>query len=350
MLAIKSGLEMNDLSLKIDSLSIDVYEDSPTSLSFSETSSPMSLRSVTNQTSLDHYKSTFIYVISNQVYADKNMYKIGKHTGSRKGLLRRYKTYLIDPIIYLLFPTGSSTQDETNILSRLSNYRMGTSEFVQLDLDRVTECIEKYFRTKYKRNPCVKLGYTKGLVCENVILDLETKILQNSKCMFFPNFNFSRRDDCLESVAIWWEQKQIFHMNVRSVHDLFSKIQEDQMNCLIEFMRSFFIRFEKQNSYLYLNQFEKNGWSEFLKYSMEVLFSYHQTVTVTRKEFLKKESFHERVIFVRQDDTPLDLVLTKAQQVEVCLVMEDQNVYSVNDIEMDANSFENLVYYFFYVF
>lgn len=332
MLSEDAFLEWSDLSRGIDNLSIKSTKNIG--------------RKFHNP---EQYKSTFIYVISNQVYADKNMYKIGKHTGSKKGLIKRYKTYLIDPILYILYPTGESSLDETNILSRVAKYRLGTSEFVQLELDKIIDLIEIYFRMKYKRNPCVKLGYTKGLVCENVLLDFESKYLQNEKCFFFPNFNFTNSNDCLESVLIRWRDKDIFHLHLGSVHEILSSFG-DKESLLVDFMRSFFISFEKSNSYLYFNKFQEHGWIEFIQFTMQVLFSYQHSRMITRKEFLKKESFHERVLFILEDETPMDLVLVKAQQVEICLIMEDKNYCSLIDIEIDSKLFENIIYYFFYVF
>jgi hypothetical protein len=306
-------------------------------------------RLVESSPSSDRYRSTFIYVISNQVYADKNMFKIGKHTGSKKGLLRRYKTYLIDPILYILFPTGAQSQDESILLSRLSKYRIGTSEFVQLSLDQITSTIEGYFRSKYKRNPSVKFKYCKGLVCENVLLDLDEKTLQNEKCYFFPNFNFDRSDDCLDSVSIRWQNKEIFLIQIHYVHR-FLEYLDYKESLIKEFMRCFFIQFDKQNSYLYLNSFVENGWTEFIQYTMEVLFSYNKCCKISRKDFLKKESFHERIIMIERDETPLEYVLTKAQQVECCLVIEDKNVYSIEDKEIDNSLLEHLIYYYLYIF
>lgn len=297
----------------------------------------------------DKFRSTFIYVISNQVYADQNMFKIGKHTGSKKGLIRRYKTYLIDPILYILFPTGTQSHDESVLLSRLSKYRIGTSEFVHLSLDQITSTIEGYFRSKYKRNPSVKLKYCKGLVCENVLLDLEEKTLQDEKCYFFPNFNFERMNDCLESVSIRWKSKEIFLIQIQTVHHLLAYLDSKE-TFLTEFMRCFFIQFDKQNSYLYLNSFVENGWTEFIQYAMEVLFSYNKCCKISRKEFIKKESFHERMIMIERDETPLEYVLAKAQQVECCLVIEDKNIYSIEDKQINVSLLENLIYYYLYIF
>jgi hypothetical protein len=332
-------------TLYSDNLEIESMMDR---ITIDEDNSPSDLL-VESTPSSDRYRSTFIYVISNQVYSDKNMFKIGKHTGSKKDLLRRYKTYLIDPILYILFPTGTQSQDESILLSRLSKYRIGTSEFVQLNLDQITSIIEGYFRSKYKRNPCIKFKYCKGLVCHNVLLDLEEKTLQNEKCYFFPNFNFDRSDDCLDSVSIRWQNKEIFLIQIHYVHR-FLEYLDYKESLLKEFMRCFFIQFEKQNSYLYLNHFIENGWTDFFQYTMQVLFSYNKSCRITRKEFINKETFHERLIILQKDDTPLEYVLTKAQQVQCCLVIEDKNIYSIEDKQINAPMFENLIYYYLYIF
>lgn len=295
------------------------------------------------------FRSTFIYIISNKVYSDQNMFKIGKHTGSKKGLIRRYKTYLIDPVIYLFFATGTSTQDENILLQRLSNYRVGSSEFIQLELETLIHHVQCYYKQKYIRNPCIKLDYPKALVCEGVILDLENKKLQNEKCIFFPNLNLERYDHCLDNVSMVWQNKEIFNIRVSWVQSFLDQFESKEI-LIHEFIRCFMIQFEKMNSYLYLHSFLDNGWVEFFKYAMEVLFSYQKFQIISRKDFLNKESFHERLIFVKKDDTPLEFVLTKAQLVNVCLIFEDQNNYSIIDTPMDPAYYEHLIYYFFYLF
>jgi hypothetical protein len=302
------------------------------------------------------FESTFIYVISNSVYSGQNMYKIGKHTGSKKSLIKRYKTYLIDPVVYLLFPTGTSSSDESSILSRLLNYRVGTSEFVKLDLETILDTIENFYSEKYKRIPCVKLEYTKSLVSgmlitdSRVVLDFQEKTIQNKKCSFFPNLKIhDHNQNCLDTVTIVWENKQLFELKIRLIQTLFEYLQ-DKQSLLVDFMHCFFIRFEKKNSYLYLNEFSEDGWSMFLVHTMKVLYSHHRYSVISRKELLKKESFHERVIFVKKDETPLDLVLTKAQQIQTCLVIEDKNIYSIHETEIGQNLINDLIYYFFYIF
>jgi hypothetical protein len=310
---------------------------------------------------IDHVKSTFIYIISNALYSSQNMFKIGKHTGSKKGLIRRYKTYLIEPIVHFFFPSGAISEDEGALLSRLSNFRVGNSEFVKIDLESLTRVVESYFKNKYRRSPSVKLPYPKALVCENVLLDFEEKVLQKDKCFFFPNFDFSRVNNCLDSISIRWQEKEIFFVPMYQLQqEIFCSIHTEY---LMDFMKCFMIRFDKMNSYLYIHDKKENGWIEFLKYAMEVLFSYNTQITISRKEFLKKESFHERILFVSKDQTggsitehltPLDLILVKAQHVETCIVFEDDSMQDssycyLKDIEIDEKYYEPLIYYFFYL-
>jgi hypothetical protein len=286
----------------------------------------------------DNFSFTYIYVISNKVYSDHYMYKIGKHTGTKKKLIKRYKTYLIEPIVYLFFPTHTPLKDECAILARLAKYRIGNSEFVKLDLDQVMFMIRQYFKQKYARRPSVSLSYASALVTKNVILNLEEKTLQGDKC------NFIRK---IDSITIVWQNKEIFQIGLQMCESFLNFPNVELFN---EFMKCFLIQFNKPHSYLYIQNFLNDGWIEFFKYGMEVLFSYCSCCLITRNEFLIKETFHERIIFIRRDETPMEIVLEKAQLVQTCLVFEDSNFYSIVDKEVDTEAYESLIYYFFYLF
>ena len=156
---------------------------------------------------------TFIYIVSNDIYSERNMYKIGKHKGTKKMLIKRYKTYLIDPIVYFFFPTGTVSQDEVNLLDRFSKFRMGTSEFLQIPIDKLIENVQIYFKHKYQRCPTVQIPYHRCLythletlsTCREfgtgqILYDFFSKNVQLKKCFFYPYLEYHDPSNCLKSL------------------------------------------------------------------------------------------------------------------------------------------------------
>lgn len=294
---------------------------------------------------------TFIYIVSNHIYAEKNMYKIGKHKGTKKMLIKRYKTYLIDPIVYFFFPTGTVSSDETTLLSRFSKFRMGSSEFLQMPIDKLLDGVYLYFKTKYHRTPSVHIPYHRCLFQEN-LYDFVDKKIQMSidksvyrKCEFFPYLNFSDVSNCLKRVEIGMENMKIFDLD-------FSKMDIDfLMNVnVVDFIRCFMIEFDRKNFILYLDRFVEKGLNDFLVEAMKQMYGYHSFKVMTRREFLLKESFPERLIVIRRSDEPMEILLEKIQWLECCVLIEDKNIYSVENREICSYiSFEDLFYYFLYV-
>ena len=68
--------------------------------------------------------TTAIYVISTLDEFKKNTFKIGKHRGSQQKLLSRYKTYLVNPIIFYYHPVINYSIIENKIKKKLKNYRI----------------------------------------------------------------------------------------------------------------------------------------------------------------------------------------------------------------------------------
>jgi hypothetical protein len=87
-----------------------------------------------------------LYVISTIEKAESDFYKVGKHSGTQRALISRYKTYLINPIIYFYIPHDTVDEFETEILSELSEYRIhdndgGDTEWVKLPLEKLLTII-----------------------------------------------------------------------------------------------------------------------------------------------------------------------------------------------------------------
>jgi hypothetical protein len=344
--------ELEDLDLSSD--------ESPTSTSVSTDKHP----------SLE--QMTFIYIVSNQIYSQNHMYKIGKHKGTKKMLIKRYKTYLIDPIVYFFFPTGTVSLDEAALLDRFSKFRMGTSEFLQMPIEKLLDGVQLYFKTKYQRNPSVQIPYHRCMMQQEVYDLVEKRIMFNGvgsdgvpvrghykKCGFFPYLDFSNPNDCLKRVEMICEGKQIFHLE-------FPILEMDLlMNpSVVDFIRCFMIDFEKKNYVMYLDRFVENGLNDFFVEAMKRIYGYHSFKVLTRKEFLQKETFSERILLIQKSDEPMDILLEKIQMLECCVLIEDRNIYSVSnkecmkdtnkecmfrDTNKEMGSFEDLFYYFFYV-
>jgi hypothetical protein len=286
---------------------------------------------------------TFIYVISNQVYADKNLFKIGKHKGSKKKLIRRYKTYLIDPIVYYFFPTGTYYTDEQAILQRFSNHRMGTSEYVHLDIERIMEIIQIYFRHKYERCPAVQIEYHR-CIYQNKYIDFHEKKINQMKCDVFPNLNISK-SNCLESIDFKIGTELLYHLRISEIEKYLGN------HTLFDFMKSFMFEFSKSDSVLFLSKFIPNGWNQFFMEWMNEMYPFSSYRIISRKELLKKETFPERLLIITKDETPMDLIMEKISFLKCCLIIEDQNCYSIeNECVLYENFFEKVFYFLFYVF
>lgn len=68
--------------------------------------------------------SKSIYIISTFEQLNNNIFKIGKHNGTRSKLLSRYTTYLINPIIFYFRPVNDYGVVENKIKSELKKFRI----------------------------------------------------------------------------------------------------------------------------------------------------------------------------------------------------------------------------------
>jgi len=62
------------------------------------------------------------YVISTQNKSGKNKYKLGRHTGSEKLLRSRYRTYLINPVIFYFGRVINPIIIEANMFDALKDF------------------------------------------------------------------------------------------------------------------------------------------------------------------------------------------------------------------------------------
>jgi hypothetical protein len=300
---------------------------------------------------------TFVYVISNGIYSQKNMFKIGKHKGTKKMLMKRYKTYLIEPIVYLFFPTGNASQDEAILLQRFTNYRVGGSEFIEMRLDDLMDKIYMYFKSKYKRrNPTVQIPYHR-CIYQQFVYDFYEKTVTDryvnrlKKCIFLPYLDLTEgRRNCLKCVDVRAEDKNIYSLDVEKLGDGLNVLMEHNFK---NFIRCFLLEFDKRYNLLYLDVFLENGLNDFLMECMKQVYGYSSYKVLTRREFIEKECFPERLIFIKRGETnkdePLEIVLEKLRYMECCIVIEDKNIYSIENCELFPYvTFQDFFYYFFY--
>jgi len=314
-------LEMHDIEFqqfiqRIKELDIDI-EDSP------------KYSNVDQHPTLENM--TFIYIVSNNIYSEKNMFKIGKHKGTKKMLIKRYKTYLIDPIVYFFFPTGNVSQDESNLLQRFSNYRVSNSEFLNIKLEDLIFKVKFYFKNKYQRNPCVQMKYYRCFFKQNMY-DFFDKTIQFKKCIFTPHFDVGNSSP--RKIEFIYEQKMIFELDLL-------KIQHILKDYVL-------LQFDKKNNILYLDEFMDHGLNDLFIEIMKNIYSYSSYKILTRREFIQKESFPERLILIKKSEEPIEIIVEKMEYLHCCMIVEDQNIYSLENQSISFINFDQLFYYYFY--
>ena len=98
-----------------------------------------------------------IYIISTLKKSKINKYKIGRHTGTQRKLLSRYRTYLIDPIIYYFRPVNNFVWFENKIKSELNEYLIRDednikTEWIILKLSKLINAIDNIIETNDDHN------------------------------------------------------------------------------------------------------------------------------------------------------------------------------------------------------
>jgi hypothetical protein len=83
-----------------------------------------------------------LYVVSTMERMKENIFKVGKHTGTQRKLISRYRTYLIDPIILFYIPDKKIDEFEKNVLAEIQLFRIsdldgGDTEWVKLPLNKL---------------------------------------------------------------------------------------------------------------------------------------------------------------------------------------------------------------------
>lgn len=79
----------------------------------------------------------------------KKYFKVGLHTGTKKKLYERYRTYMIEPDILRFYISDDSKQDEKEIFVKIEKYRIdrikSKSEWVKMDKNKLLKITDKHF-------------------------------------------------------------------------------------------------------------------------------------------------------------------------------------------------------------
>jgi len=98
-----------------------------------------------------------IYILGTKETAAINRYKIGRHKGSSKQLLARYKTPLINPKIYYFQSTTNCIMVEKKIKNELGNYRIldekgKRTEWVNMNLFELKKYVSEIIHENNLKN------------------------------------------------------------------------------------------------------------------------------------------------------------------------------------------------------
>lgn len=102
---------------------------------------------LTEETTDTNTDNESIYVVSTKSRALENIYKIGYHTGTQKKLLSRYRTSLINPIIYFFINVDNKEVIEKNVHEKLKDYMIldddsNKTEWFKVSIFEIVRTIE----------------------------------------------------------------------------------------------------------------------------------------------------------------------------------------------------------------
>lgn len=118
-----------------------------------------------------------LYIISTLKKAKKNIYKFGRHSGSQRKLISRYRTYLTDVIIFYFRPTDNFAFLEKKILLILDDFIIRDidgvkTEWIQLELSKIIDIIDDLIKI-YQDKEIVKQNIEDEIINENGDEDIE---------------------------------------------------------------------------------------------------------------------------------------------------------------------------------
>lgn len=85
-----------------------------------------------------------IYIITNKSHMKDNIFKIGRHTGTKIALIDRYNTTLPKPVILRFQPTERCNTDELQLQNLLKKNKY-SGEWFNIDIDVLLNIYDNYF-------------------------------------------------------------------------------------------------------------------------------------------------------------------------------------------------------------
>lgn len=143
--------------------------------------------------------NTYIYVISDGKSLDE--FKIGKHTGDKKSLDKRYITYYPNYQLHYFEYHSDHKNDERKILDELSKYRIrnrnsNKSEWIKCSLSTILNTINSIIAKKQdtviktnKQNRGTELNHIKKCKCYYRTIDEKKELVQTSLTRINKHFN-----------------------------------------------------------------------------------------------------------------------------------------------------------------
>jgi len=117
---------------------IDLTSDSDTSDDFDEFND-------SNSSEHDDTPNESVYLLTSTTMKLVNRFKVGKHTGTKKKLISRYKTYFPDVEILRMVPVKNSSKHEKIVHQLLEKYRFKTSEWFDIGEHSIINIFDDYF-------------------------------------------------------------------------------------------------------------------------------------------------------------------------------------------------------------
>lgn len=141
---------------------------------------------------------TSIYILSTREEAEKDKYKVGKHTGTQSKLLSRYGTPLINPIIYYFREVNNAKVIEDIFKKRFKEHRIvnendSTTEWVNLELNLIINAIDEII----KENPA------------EIKFDIQSTNKKINKC----NLRIDKLIDSSDDNISIWDNRYLLYYN-----------------------------------------------------------------------------------------------------------------------------------------
>jgi len=85
-----------------------------------------------------------VYIITNKAQAKDDLYKLGKHKGTKKKLISRYQTTLPMPEVIKFQSSDDYSTDESNLHKLLKKYKYA-GEWYEIKREKIVEIFDTYF-------------------------------------------------------------------------------------------------------------------------------------------------------------------------------------------------------------